>query len=1707
MTYSSNFRVRHIAAYDLAIFKEASLVEPVNFALMGKLYVLWLGLFMLLPDTTIGQQNSLKFDFLGIEEGLPAQGAYDILQDPNGFIWISTFNGLVKYDGYEFQVFRHALGDSTGQTPIGRSFITSLLGRDSSIWVSTLESGFARFNPNTERFSNYPNDKFSAEKDPFTRNELLMEDRSGGIWMYGKDPVRKKAYLKRFDPQTETMNHFRELSFQTGGQEFLKDGLLLQDQKGRLWTHMGNNGIYRLDSVKQKFKKVFACDSTTDLLGNCRQIQHLRLDQENKLWVSTDKGLYIYDLTTETWHLPESILGKYPSIQSNSIYYSYQDSKGNIWLFEEGRSLIVYNVSTNFSDRFFLQEDPLNQAGRELEDVIFRPVVEDRNGLWLMNDQKKLTISNRSFFHFNWERQQLNDFGEKFNYAENRPNESPSSFLLDQSGIMWIGNIGAGVNRQNPLAQRIENWAYAPNAKGALASDSIFSVKADLENNVWVLGKGIIQKFEQEFNTFRTYSLNKSTLKSQKIAFNTFVDDGNKNLWIGSAKDLFRFNKNSGQFSRIQLKKPEGTIGIQPLFVDEKGKLWIKFLRRIFGRDYGKALGLIDIRNGGLVELFENDPKDSTSVGSNLIREVIIDSQNRIWVGSWTGLSRYNRSRNNFKQYKHRPSDSTSISSRFISFIYEDSKSNIWIGTFDQGLNLYLEEDYGFKHWKDYSFSVIQTAIEGKDGTLWFGTERGEGLFKMDPQTYELNYFNRQDGIASELVHSIMEDEFGFLWMPSESGISRFDPQKESFKIYGKEAGFGAYGEPDVPQFAKPIKTKNGDIWLNSYTKLFRIQPAKLHEIDSEPPKVQIQSLKIGTESYSFADGELLTRHIRNTHSLHLPYYKNDLTFGFTAFYYANPELNQYSYKLEGFDEAWSEASGIRKARYAGIPPGTYTFRVRASNPDGVWNEEGASIQIVIAQAWWATIWAYLLYLILASVAVYYVIRWRTRKQAAKILAQEKELEKEREISERLKAVDQLKDQFLANTSHELRTPLNGIIGLSEGIYDLVKHPTAKEDLGLVISSGKRLHHLVDDILDFSKLRSADFDLALQPIDLHDLVKSILRMSHSAIGDKSLELKNEIPKGIPAVSADPQRLEQILYNLIGNAIKFTEKGTVSISATEFLQEFPSDSFSPSLPKRGGRGGSSQKLKISITDTGPGIAKDKQAAIFQEFQQGDGSVARKYGGTGLGLTITKQLVELHEGEIGVESEVGQGSTFWFTLPATKELAVALDADQGKLGVLAAHASSRSVSLNGNGQHAADSLEEVKATSVVLKDDQRLRILIVDDEPVNQRVIKNHLDTDRFDLAFADDGDQALAVMESSPMFDLVLLDVMMPNMSGYEVCRKIREKYLPSELPVIMVTAKNQVTDLVQGLNKGANDYLAKPFSKQEFLARVNTQIDLHHIFNITDRFIPNDFIRTLGHDRITEVQLGDLVERVVSVLFTDIRSYTSLSEAMSPEDTFRFINGYTRRMGPIIQKNQGFVNQYLGDGIMALFQHDSDDALEAMIGMQVKLRDYNVERKKKNRPLINVGMGLHTGPLIMGIIGDSRRSDAATISDTVNTAARLEGLTKGFGIRILISSSSQEALIHPEKYRLRFIGKVKVKGKNDSVGVYECIDGDPEEEATLKWKYKEQFDVGVTHYYGKKYKDSLKIMEELIKKNPLDKVAVYFYEKAKAQVENPMGFD
>ncbi|MDX2285182.1 MAG: response regulator [Bacteroidia bacterium] len=680
------------------------------------------------------------------------------------------------------------------------------------------------------------------------------------------------------------------------------------------------------------------------------------------------------------------------------------------------------------------------------------------------------------------------------------------------------------------------------------------------------------------------------------------------------------------------------------------------------------------------------------------------------------------------------------------------------------------------------------------------------------------------------------------------------------------------------------------------------------------------------------------------------------------------------------------------------------------------------------------------------------------RAQAEKLETEATQRKLQEKVNEQLRQADRLKDQFLANTSHELRTPLNGIIGLAETLQDGVAgtpSPEMKANLGMIVSSGRRLAALVDDLLDFSKLKDQSLSLRSAPVDVRTLGDMVMRISSHLVGRKPLALRNDIPQDLPLALGDENRIQQILYNLLGNAIKFTPSGEVSIHARVQGAE----------------------IEVEVRDTGIGISEDRQQVIFRDFEQGDGSSSREYGGTGLGLSITQKLVELHGGRIRVVSEPGSGSSFFFTLPVSPDQTLQ---PQAGSWVARLHALEYV-------PHAA--VEEARMEGKPLAE---IRILIVDDEPVNIQVLKNYLVNEPYQLFSAGNGPEALDLIRKEGKFDLILLDLMMPRMTGYEVCRRIREEFLPSELPVIMVTAKNQLADLVEGLSIGANDYLPKPFSREELMARIKNQLTLGRIYEVTQRFVPKEFIRTLGYESIMDVQLGDQVLQHMTVMFADIRDFTTLAETLGPEATFQFVNTYMQLMGPVIRSFGGFVIQQYGDGILALFPH-KEQALLCSVRMQETLRIYNESRGEQP---VRVGIGLHAGPLIMGILGDRHSATATTISDTVNAAARIESLTRHFGVKIMFSETIVAEHKVSAELEYRYLGQVQLKGKRNATSIYECFGGDEPAQRRKKLETLPAFSRALQAYADEGFAETVRLLSEILAQNPDDLPAAFLLRRA-----------
>ncbi|MGQ0503900.1 MAG: ATP-binding protein, partial [Myxococcaceae bacterium] len=670
------------------------------------------------------------------------------------------------------------------------------------------------------------------------------------------------------------------------------------------------------------------------------------------------------------------------------------------------------------------------------------------------------------------------------------------------------------------------------------------------------------------------------------------------------------------------------------------------------------------------------------------------------------------------------------------------------------------------------------------------------------------------------------------------------------------------------------------------------------------------------------------------------------------------------------------------------------------------------------------------------------------------------QLRDEQMVSERLREADRIKDEFLANVSHELRTPLNGIIGLSESMLDGAAGkptPAQASNLAMIATSGRRLANLVNDLLDFSKLKNHEVQLAVRSTDLKPNIDIVIALLTPLVESKPLKLINRLDESLPLALADENRLQQILFNLIGNGIKFTERGTVEVTARLVAP----------------------LIEITVRDTGIGIARDDFGRIFESFQQGDASASRNYGGTGLGLAVTRQLVELHGGTINVTSTVGEGSAFTFTLPLG-ETRTESDSAVG-LDLLQRRVMSTPVTFSTPLPAPAGAAE----------------VLVVDDESINLQVVTNMLSIEGFKVSEARSGPEALDKLEKGYRPALVLLDVMMPKMSGFDVLKELRKKFRAADLPVILLTSKNQVSDLIQGFESGANDYVTKPIAKGELLSRIRAHLETARTYEAYGRFVPHQFLRHLGLSNILEVNLGDQVQKEMAILFSDIRSFTTLSEEMTPAETFNFLNSFLSRVAPVIAHNAGFIDQYIGDAVMALFPGNVDDALNAAIELRAAVRLYNEHRGMSGYKPIKIGTGLHTGPLILGTIGYEARLQTTVVADSVNLASRLEGLTKTFGIEVAISEELLARVRDPSRYNFRTLGQVRVKGKRRSVHVYELLDGAVDEELKLRLATRQTFELGVMHLLERQYSQAVASLEDVIQRDPTDQAAEHLLKRAR----------
>jgi signal transduction histidine kinase/serine phosphatase RsbU (regulator of sigma subunit)/ligand-binding sensor domain-containing protein len=926
--------------------------------------------------------------------------------------------------------------------------------------------------------------------------------------------------------------------------------------------------------------------------------------------------------------------------------------------------------------------------------------------------------------------------------------------------LLWFGTFAGGVSSYSPDKHKFHLYGRDPRNPATLADAAVFSILVDQRGTLWV---------GTQLGGLHRYS------EDRRSVVERYFNDPD------SPRDL-------------------GTNYVGTLYEDRAGSLW--------AGTGGGGLVLIDPDAGRVVRRYTNDPEDDTSIASNGVNAMLEDSNGTFWLSTGNGIDIFDRENGTFEHIQHDPEHpDNSLPQALVRTIHEDRQGGIWLATaaglctLDRESHEVACRSHDPTDPESLSHNNVMALHEDDDGILWLATYGG-GLNRFDPGSGEFSSITTRDGLPNDSLYSVVPDGDGHLWLSSNRGLVRFDPRTREITAYDAEDGLQSNEFNDRSFHA----SADGELFFGGIHGFNSFRPEEIQPSGFVPPVVLTSFRKLAPNADTVRIFDGIERFVVRHRDV-------GFAFEFAALDYSSPGRTRYAYRLDGFDEDWIESGNRRFASYTNLDGGTYTFRVRGTNADGIWNEEGASVEIVVVPPPWKTWWAYTLYVLMVSGGVLGYVQYKT-------IAQAREVERHRQEAERLKQIDRMKDEFLANTSHELRTPLNGIIGITESVLDGATgevSETMRDNLAMVSSSGRRLAHLVDDILDFSKLRNHEIVLRERPVALRELVEVTVTLSRGLIGSRRLELHNDVAADLPHASADEDRLQQILHNLIGNAIKFTHEGEVHVSArTE-----------------------GDRILVAVSDSGVGIPADKLEKIFESFEQADASSAREFGGTGLGLTVSRQLVELHGGTIEVESTVGEGSTFTFSLPLwTGEIDAAeiAAAKAAPLATVRDHtervapfpapavgAAAPALALAALPESEPDAEPDSDADAEPRRSPQ---VLCVDDEPVNLQVLENILRLEGYTVRRANDGLECLEILHSGFLPDLILLDVMMPRMTGFEVARRIRKDFPAPKLPILMVTAKNQVTDLVEGLSSGANDYLSKPFSKPELLARVQTHLNL-----------------------------------------------------------------------------------------------------------------------------------------------------------------------------------------------------------------------------------------------------------------------------------------
>ena len=996
--------------------------------------------------------------------------------------------------------------------------------------------------------------------------------------------------------------------------------------------------------------------------------------------------------------------------------------------------------------------------------------------------------------------------------------------ILQQSPTrIWVATEGAGLFLINPKTKEIKNYLHSPSNPKSISSNYIRSLAMDSQNRLWIGTFNDLNIYHEGTDSFASYSSNpvENGSLSQRSVRSIFMDsqggmwlgtyfgglnyyhpirnrfknirnipyknslsdnvvsciveDKDKNLWIGTNDGgLNLYNPITQRFTSYTLQEDEsargiGSNNIKAVYVDEKKSL-------VYIGTHAGGLSILH-RNSGQVENFNQ--RNSQLVNEN-VYAILPDGEGNLWFGTLSALVRFNPEQRSFTTIE-KEKDGTPVVSKQITTLFRDSHKRLWIGG-EEGVSVFQQEGLDIQKASILPVSNVTKLFtnciyEASNGIIWVGTR--EGFYCFNEKDKQIKRYNTTNGLPNNVVYGILEDSFGRLWLSTNRGISCFNPETEKFRNFTESDGL----QSNQFNTASYCRTSVGQMYFGGINGITTFRPELLLDNPYTPPVV-ITKLQLFNKVVRPDDETgILTKNISETKSITLKSWQTAFSIEFVVSNYISGQHNTFAYKLEGYDKEWYYLTDSRTVSYSNLPQGTYQFLVKAANSDGKWNPIPTALEIIVLPIWYKTWWALLIFFATFAGFITFVFRFFWMRKSM-----EAQLEIERRDKEHQEEINQMKMRFFINISHELRTPLTLILTPLQEIINKISDRWTRNQLEYIQRNANRLLHLVNQLMDYRRAELGVFELKAKKGNAHQLIqdnflfydklarhKKITYTLHSELEDKE-------------VLFDANYLELIVNNLLSNAFKYTESGQ-SITVT--------------LKEENGW------LLLQVSDTGIGIPINKQGKIFERFYQ----IESEHVGSGIGLSLVQRLIELHHGRIELDSEENKGSTFSVYLPQDlsvyKPSELASNNEQNE--------EEQVYSTNSKAMYFIDT-EKVENESVESGDKKRGTILIVEDNNEIRRYLSNGL-ADLFNTLEAGNGEEALEKLKDNEV-DVIVTDVMMPVMDGIKLCKNVKQNIRTCHIPVIILSAKTDIKDQMEGLQMGADDYIPKPFS----LAILTTKI-------------------------------------------------------------------------------------------------------------------------------------------------------------------------------------------------------------------------------------------------------------------------------------------